>query len=267
MYPYLHEIFADKKGGTVFSCFSVWHFLYLAVIFGPILLSILHLRKKDRVYRQKAIKGALYTAFGLYIADLFLMPFAYGYIDMEKLPFHMCTLMCLLSFLSYRGVLFKQYRKQFALLGLVSNLIYVLYPAGVGWYQIHPLSYRAVQTLLFHGAMTAYGILTLALGDDKLTYKCSLQELPVIVAITLWAIIGNTLYNGTAGEYDHMFNWFFVVRDPFNMLPANIAPLIMPFVMILVIYAADLLIYSAYFAIKNAAVRNELPHFLTEYVQ
>ena len=255
MYPYLHEIFADKKGATVFACFGIWHFLYMAVIFGSILLAVLLLRNKDEKVRKKTIKGALYSAFGLYIADFFFMPLAYGYIDIEKLPFHMCTLMCLLSFLSYRGLLFIKYRKQFALLGLVSNLIYVIYPAGVGWYQIHPLSYRVVQTLLFHGAMTAYGILTLALGGDELTFKSSLQELSVIAVVTLWAILGNTLYNGAAGEYDHFFNWFFVVRDPFYILSADVAPYMMPFVMILVIYAADLLIYSAYFVIKNAAVR------------
>lgn len=255
MYPYLHELFADKKGAAVFSCFGIWHILYMAVIFGSILLAVLLLRNKDEKVRKKAIKGAIYSAFGLYIADFFFMPLAYGYIDIEKLPFHMCTLMCLLSFLSYRGILFRKYRKQFALLGLVSNLIYVIYPAGVGWYQIHPLSYRVVQTLLFHGAMTAYGILTLALGDEKLTFKSSLQELPVIAVVTLWAILGNTLYNGAAGEYDHFFNWFFVVRDPFYILPADVAPYMMPLVMILVIYAADLLIYSAYFVIKNAAVR------------
>ena len=227
----------------------------MAVIFGSILLTVLFLRNKGEKMRIKAVKWALYGAFWLYIADFFFMPLAYGYIDIEKLPFHMCTLMCLLSFLSVRGALFEKYRKQFALLGLVSNLIYVIYPAGVGWYQIHPFSYRVVQTLLFHGAMTAYGILTLALGDDKLTFKSSLQELPVIVVVTLWAILGNTLYNGAAGEYDHFFNWFFVVRDPFYILPEDIAPYIMPFIMILVIYAADLLIYGAYFAIKNAAVR------------
>ena len=251
MYPYLHEIFADRKGGVVFACFGIWHILYMAVIFGVILLAVLFLKRKEEKCRKKAILVALYLAFGLYMADFFLMPLAYGYIDIEKLPFHMCTLMCLLSFLSCRSVLFAKYRKQFALLGLVSNLIYVIYPAGVGWYQIHPLSYRVVQTLLFHGAMTAYGILTLALGQDKLTFKSSLQEIPVICEATLWAILGNTLYNGTAGEYNHMFNWFFVVRDPFYMLPAEIAPYVMPFVMIIVIYAADLLIYGAYFVIRK----------------
>ena len=255
MYPYLHEFFADRKSDTVFSCFGIWHILYMAVIFGSILITVLLLRKKDEKSRQRAVKGALYLAFGLYMADFFLMPLAYGYIDIEKLPFHMCTLMCLLSFLSYRGLVFSRHRKQFALLGLVSNLIYVIYPAGVGWYQIHPLSYRVLQTLLFHGAMTAYGILTLALGQDKLTFKSSLQELPVIAAVALWAILGNTLYNGMAGDYSHMFNWFFVVRDPFYILPADIAPFIMPFVMVVVIYTADLLIYGVYFALKKAANR------------
>jgi hypothetical protein len=227
----------------------------MAVIFGAILLAVLLMRNRAEKCRQKAIKAPLFLAFGLYMADFFLMPLAYGYIDIEKLPFHMCTLMCLLSFLSFRGVLFGRYRKQFALLGLVSNLIYVIYPAGVGWYQIHPLSYRVIQTLLFHGAMTAYGILTLALGEDRLSWRSSLQELPVIIAVTAWAILGNTVYNGTAGEYDHMFNWFFVVRDPFYILPADIAPFAMPFVMILVTYVADLLIYTAYFAIKKAGRR------------
>ena len=251
MYPYLHELFADRKGSTVFTCFGIWHILYMAVIFGGIGLTVILLRNKAEKTRYKAIRAALYLAFGLYMADFFLMPLAFGYIDLEKLPFHMCTLMCLLSFLSFRGVLFGRYRKQFALLGLVSNMIYVIYPAGVGWYQIHPLSYRVIQTLLFHGAMTAYGILTLALGNERLSWRSSLQELPVIIAVTAWAILGNTVYNGTAGEYDHMFNWFFVVRDPFYILPADIAPYVMPFVMILVIYVAYLLIYGAYFAIRK----------------
>lgn len=253
MYPYFHGIFADRTGGTVFSCFGIWHIAYLIVIFGSILLTIICLRKRAKGSRNKAIKIALHSAFGLYMADFFLMPLAYGYIDIEKLPFHMCTLMCLLSFLSYHSLLFARWRKQFAVLGLVSNLIYVLYPAGVGWYQIHPLSYRVVQTLLFHGSMTAYGVLTLALGDEELTIQGSLRELPVIVAVTLWAMVGNAVYNGAAGEYDHMFNWFFVLRDPFYLLPVEISLYIMPFVMVLTIYVADLIICFAYLAFKKAA--------------
>lgn len=251
MYPFLHEIFSDKKGGAIFSCFGIWHLLYMAVIFGAILALVLVFRKKDDQAKSRLIKAAIHVAFGLYIADFFLMPFAYGEIDLEKLPFHMCTAMCVLGFLSQHNAFASRYKRQFAMLGLVSNLIYVVYPAGIGWYQIHPLSCRAVQTLLFHGCMSAYGIFTLALGKTKLSWKDSRNELPVIIAMTLWAVLGNALYNGTAREYSHMFNWFFVIRDPFYILPESIAPFVMPFVMVIVIYVADLLVYSAYFGIKK----------------
>ena len=253
MYPILHQIFADHKGDVIFTCFGLWHLLYMALIFGVIVGCVFAFKKRSNDAKKKCIRVAAAIAFGLYIADFFLMPFAYGQIDLEKLPFHMCTLMCILCFLSCHGLLLPKCRKQFALLGLVSNLIYVIYPAGVGSYQIHPLSYRVVQTLLFHGSMSAYGIFTLALGEEKLTWKSSLQEVPVIAGMTLWALLGNTLYNGTAGEYSHMFNWFFVIRDPFYILPEQIAPYVMPFIMVIVIYTADLLVYGAYFGMKKLA--------------
>lgn len=251
MYSILHQIFADQKGSTVFFCFGIWHLIYMAVIFGTIILLAGLFQKKDQNAKNGLIKAAIHLAFGMYIADLFLMPFAYGEIDLEKLPFHMCTAMCVLSFMSHHNQLLSKYKQQFAMLGLVSNLIYVVYPAGVGWYQIHPLSYRVLQTLLFHGAMSAYGIFVLALGGGERSLKDCRKELPVIIAMTLWAILGNTLYNGTAGNYSHMFNWFFVIRDPFYILPENIAPYVMPFVMVVVIFVADLLIYAAYFGMRK----------------
>ena len=246
MYEILHRIFADQKAGAIFTCFGVWHILYMCLIVAGIVTAVCLLRHRSDEIRQRAQTTAIHLAFGLYILDFFLMPFAYGAIDLEKLPFHMCTAMCVLSFISTHHTKLRKFKFQFAVLGLVSNLIYVIYPAGVGWYQIHPLSYRTVQTLLFHGLMSAYGVFTLVFRKEKLRWRDSLKELVVIVMMTLWAILGNTLYNGTAGEYDHFFNWFFVVRDPFYILPASIAPYIMPFVMIAVIYVADLLVYAVW---------------------
>ena len=251
MYSILHQIFSDKKGSTIFSCFGIWHLIYMAAIFGSIILLAILFQKKDRSAKQGLIKATIHLAFGLYIADFFLMPFAYGQIDLEKLPFHMCTAMCVMAFLSHHHPALAKYQRQFAVLGLVSNLIYVVYPAGVGWYQIHPLSYRVVQTLVFHGVMSAYGIFWLSFDDAPLKWKDSKHDLAVILLMTLWAIIGNTLYNGTAGDYSHVFNWFFVIRDPFYILPERIAPYVMPFVMVIVIFAADLLIYAAYFGLKR----------------
>ncbi len=251
MYALIHKIFSDQTGGAVFQCFGIWHILYMLVIFCGIILAFSLLKNQKTEIRQRAVKFCSHLAFFLYILDFFLMPFAYGQIDIEKLPFHMCTAMCVLSFVSWHHPRLGGWKRTFALLGLVSNIIYVVYPAGVGWYQIHPLSYRTVQTLMFHGIMTAYGILFLAFDQDPLHWEDCRKDLLGIVVMTLWALLGNTLYNGAAGEYSHFFNWFFVVRDPFYLLPQTIAPYLMPFVMVLVIFVADLLVYSIYFIIKK----------------
>ncbi len=251
MYELLHELLSDKKGGITFSCFGIWHLLYLFSIFGLIVFIFLRLRNKSDAAKQCAINRSIALAFGLYIADFFLMPFAYGEIDLEKLPFHVCTTMCVMCFLSRRHPFLGKFKLQFALLGLISNLIYVFYPAGVMWYRIHPLSYRVLQTILFHGSMSAYGLFVLAFDDVKLEWKKCHRELITIIAMVLWALLGNTLYNGTVGDYSHFFNWSFVVRDPFYLLPEKIAPYIMPFVIVIILFVAVLLVYWVYFGIKK----------------
>ena len=257
MYAHLSNLLSDHKGGITFSCFGLWHWLYLLVIFGAILFVMFRWKDKDTYAKQRLINRTVRCVFGLYIADFFLMPFAYGEIDLEKLPFHACTAMCVLCFLSRHNRFLAKFKTSFALLGLVSNLIYVVYPAGVGWYQIHPLSYRVVQTLLFHGLMTAYGLFVLAFDDVSLEWKHCRRDLILLVFMTAWAILGNTLYNGTYGEYSHHFNWFFVTRDPFYLLPEAIAPYIMPFVMILVMFVAELLVYLVYFGFRKRKQTSE----------
>ncbi len=255
MYEVLSDLLSDKKGGIIFSCFGVWHWLYMIIIFGTIVL-VFFLLKKKNIEKKRVVDLSINCAFGLYLADFFLMPFAYGEIDLEKLPFHICTAMCVMCFLSRRNQFLGNFKLQFALLGLISNLIYVIYPAGVGWYQIHPLSYRVVQTLLFHGSMTAHGLFVLAFDDVKLEWKKCGKDLLAISVMVLWALLGNTLYNGTYGGDTHFFNWCFVVRDPFYLLPENIAPYIMPFVVVLVTFVADLLVYSVYFAVRKLSGRD-----------
>ena len=78
-----------------------------------------------------------------------------------------------------------------------------------------------------------------------------MQTLPVIAAMTLWAMLGNWLYNGSAGDYDHFFNWFFVVQDPFYLLPASVAPYVMPFVMVAVMAAAAGLVFLGWSLVQK----------------
>ena len=248
MYQILQNLLSDKKGSVTFSCFGLWHILYLAGILGAILTVTLLLKNKSQDTKRRAADAALYTAFGLYMADLFLMPFAYGEIDLEKLPFHVCTAMCLCCVLSRRNAFFSQFKNQFVLLGLLSNLIYVIYPAGVGWYGVHPLCYRVWQTLLYHGAMTAFGIFSLGFREVKLEWKKCPRDLALLGVMTAWALLGNTLYNGLN---DRFFNWFFVVRDPFYILPAEVAPFITPFLMVAVMFAGEMLIYAVCFGCRQ----------------
>ena len=179
------------------------------------------------------------------------MPFSYQSIDIEKLPFHICTVSCVLCFLSRHNNFFNKYKNIFVILGLIGNFIYVIYPAGVMWYQVHPLSYRVIQTLLYHGVMVSYSIFTLAFEKPTLEYKKSYKDLTVISLLVVWALLGNYLYNGTYKDYDHFFNWLFVVRDPFYILPLEISRFIMPFVILLLLYSLDLLVYFIYNKVRG----------------
>lgn len=259
IYEQLHGLLQDQKGGVIFTCLGLWHWLYMLVIFGAIFAIWWFARNQDEKTKHRVANGAISCAFALYMLDFFLMPFAYGEIDIDKLPFHMCTAMCILSFFARRSEFLGKFRTTFALLGLISNLIYVVYPAGIAWHQVHPLSYRAVQTLLFHGAMLAYGIFVLALETKELPWEHCQKELAVIAGITVWALLGNLLYSGNVGDYVHAFNWFFVQQDPFGMLPAQVAQWVMPFAMMLTFFVADLLIYCVYHGLKKVAAQKVRP--------
>ena len=158
-----------------------------------------------------------------------------------------CTVSCVLCFLSRHNKFFNKYKLQFAVIGLIGNIIYVIYPAGIGWYQITPYSYRVIQTLLYHGLMTLYGVLTLAYDDEELKWKNCYKELIVIVLLVLWAMLGNAVYNSDL----RIYNWFFVIQDPFYILPKGIACFVMPFIIAITIFIGNILVYLSYFGIRK----------------
>ncbi len=146
---------------------------------------------------------------------------------------------------------------RFALLGFVSNLVYFVYPAGVMWHAVHPLSYRVIQTLMFHGIMMAYGFLAVAFDEEGLPFRKCPADLLTVTLMTAWASLGNLLYRGEAGKYSNDFNWFFTESDPFGIVPSEIAPYIMPFVVIAAFFAVEMLIYLIYNLIKAPRRRRE----------
>lgn len=239
MYLVLRKLLADQTGGLIFKCFDLWHIFFIFFFFGIAALVCLRLKNQDGQQRRKTTNAIIAVALGLYIADFFLMPFAYGVINIDKLPFHVCTTMCVMCFWSRYSAFWGRFRLQFAMLSFLSNLTYLIYPAGMMWLNIHPLSYRVVQTLLFHGVMMVYGLLVLVYERQEFSWKKIYKDFGVVVAMTLWARLGNALYNSSKMVY----NWFFVVQDPFGLFPERIAPYIMPFFNIALFFAAELLVY------------------------
>ena len=256
LYEWLCGLLSDKKGGEIFTCFGGWHLSYvLFTVVVSALVLILMIRKSDEK-RLKAAGVFIDLSMGLYIADFFLMPFAYGEIDVEKLPFHICTAMCVMCFLSRHIRALEKYRVHFALLGFISNLVYLIYPAGVMWHAVAPLCYRVIQTLLFHSLMTVYGFLTVCFEAKRMSIRFCPRDLFVLVGMTAWALLGNYAYNGIGGR---TINWFFVVADPFGVLDARVAPIVMPFLNIVLFFAAELAVYGIIHALRTLRNKERRP--------
>jgi len=249
MYAFFAELLSDKKSGTIFQCFGPAHLAFVFLFTGLAACLYFGIRHRRADTIKKTVSGVLNWAVGLYIADIFLMPLAYGEIDVEKLPFHVCTAMCVACFLSRHTRFFGKYKLQFATLGFVSNLVYLIYPAGVMWHGVHPQSYRVVQTLSFHGIMMVYGFLVLCFEKDGFSWKRIYRDGAVIIGMTAWAILGNLLYNSEARTY----NWFFVVQDPFGMFPQSVAPFVMPIVNIVLFFVVEILVYLFFMGLRKRA--------------
>ena len=262
LYPVLHKLLEDKEGGTVFTCFSLWHWVYILFVLAVVTTIILTLRGKKQMVKNRVLSILTLIPFALYMADFFLMPLAYGIIDVDKLPFHACTSMSILCFVSTHAPFLKKLRVHFALLGFISNLIYVVYPSGVMAYEIAPFSYRVIQTMLFHSCMIVSCFSVLLFDRHPLQIKHCYRDLGVLGGMTVWASLGNLFSSGAAEDYNHNFNWFFVRQDPLNLIPEPIAPYVAPIVNVAVFFAIEIIIYLILRAIKHQKIEAQQSHQL-----
>ena len=265
MYELLRNLLSDKNTGAfTFSAFSLCHILYLLLIIGGIVLVMYLFKNKSQEAKNKLINFTAILALCIYIADFFLMPFSYGYIDIDKLPFHICTSMSIMCVLSRRTKFLEKFKTAFTIMGLVGAMMYLVYPAGVA--EADGYSYRIVQTVLYHGLMVAQGVFAIAYKDLDLSWKSAKYDLFAILGLTIWAMIGNTLYSGVVTEtcgcvegctnmitvYDHDFNWFFVKHDALYILPDDTDIYFAPFIMIFAIFGMCALI--RFISIKLLAI-------------
>ena len=263
----MNEIFryllGDRATGTFsFGPFTLCHIIYLVLTAVIISLTIYLYRNKSQEAKQKLVERTITIAFSLYMLDLFLMPLAYGHIDIYKLPFHICTAMSIMCMLSRFNKRFAKFNTAFTIMGLVGALMYITYPAGVtdgNGNFFDGYCYRIVQTVIYHGLMIAYGVFSIAFKEIKLDLKWkSLKfDLIGIASLAVIAFIANHVYT-TSNEIrvcdctpDCMevivtqgieYNWFFVKHDALYIIPDDIDIYFTPFAMVAVIFGMCTLI-------------------------
>lgn len=197
--------------GIKITPFSISHIVYLVLIFGGTALAWWLLRNKSLQVKDKALRFLAYALVLSYLSDFFVHEFVYDGLNMDKLPFHICTVLCPLAAIAQFNRKGYKILEPVAVLSVLAPLMYLCYPASVG--DGEPWCYQAVQTMFYHGVLLSWGVLNLALGKVKLQWSHCWKCAVLLIAITLWAKLGNILL---------LHNWFFLEEDAFYIgLVAN----------------------------------------------
>lgn len=229
--------------GISITPFSIAHIVYLVLIFGSIIVGWLTFRNKTAEKKEKLLRFLAYALVISYISDFFFHEFVYGGLNTDKLPFHICTVLCPLACFAQFNRNGYKFKEPVVILSVLAPMMYLCFPASVG--SGEPWCYQAVQTMFFHGVLMAWGILNIALGEVNPNIRKCWTSGVLLVGITLWAKLGNILM-------DH--NWFFLEEDAFyiglvegGILPKWSLMIINP----IVFFLAVLAVYGACYAIRG----------------
>ena len=226
--------------GIQITPFSPAHIVYIVLIFGGTAAAWLVLRKKSAQTKEKFLRLLAYGLVASYLSDFFCHEFVYGGLNTDKLPFHICTVLCPLVAISQFNRKGSKIAEPVAMLAALSPMMYLCYPASVGTGE--PWCYQAVQTMFYHGVLMAWGVLSMALGAVKPDMKHIWKSGLLLVCITLWAKLGNILM-------EH--NWFFLEEDAFyiglvgnGIIPSWVLMIVNPVVFFLAVLATYGVVYA-----------------------
>lgn len=231
--------------GITITAFSIPHIVYFVLIVGGITACWLLTRNKSPEAKEKVLRFLAYALALSYLSDFFVHEFVYGGLNTDKLPFHLCTVLCPLVAIAQFNRNGHKIAEPVAILAILAPAMYLCYPASIG--DGEPWCYQAVQTMFYHGVLLAWGVLSIALGAIKPHIRRSWRSGVALVGITLWAKLGNILM-------EH--NWFFLEEDALyiGLVEQGIIPkwslmIINP----VVFFLAVLLIYGVIHAIRAFA--------------
>ena len=246
----IHLLRTPDESPIEIALFSVWHILYVVLIFGATLFLCLFFQKRSETAQKRLTDVLAILPVSLYALDYLAMPLAYGEISIDKLPFHFCTMLSLLilpiHFGSGRAVAF--WREPITVLALVTSMMYLCYPgSAIG--DVTPFCYHVIQTFLFHGCVFAYGVLSLSTGKVLLSWKHLWRCALLILLFIAWASFGNAAYSSEA----HHFDWCFISGSTFPFIPSPL----MPLVVLGAVFGLCAAIYAIYFGCRAFSKRKK----------
>ena len=239
MKEFITWLLSENNSSLEIGLFDIWHIMYLTVILGGSVLLALVYNKKSAEARTKVLQLFACLTIGLYVADFFLMPLSdsYNRISIDKLPFHVCTLMGVFVPFAQFNQKFAKIKHVIVSLAVSSSLMWMSYPGSALGGQ-PPFSYIIFQTFMYHGFLFCWGFLNLALGVVTLNFRKIWKEFIAVLLILGWAAIGNAVYPDQ--------NWFFIKYSIFPFLPDKI----MPPVVVFCVFGTCFVVYCAYYGIR-----------------
>lgn len=230
--------------GITVTPFSLAHIVYLVLILGGIIAVWSVYRNKSGEAAEKLLRFLAYALVISYLSDFFVHEFVYGGLNTDKLPFHICTVLCPLAAIAQFNRNGNKIKEPVAMLAVLAPLMYLCYPANIG--SGEPWCYQTVQTMFYHGVLLAWGILSISLGAVKPDIRNIWKSALLLICITLWAKLGNILM-------EH--NWFFLEEDAFyiglvedGLIPKWLLMVVNPAVFLLAVLA----VYGVCYALRNA---------------
>lgn len=238
--------------------FTLWHFIYVFLFAAPIVLASIFLRKRSDKTKKILLDVLSIVVFGLYVFDLFVRPISKlegdfaqsiaAYLD--KLPFHICTVMAPLCLFAQYSKKFTKIKEPLIILGIVGPLMYLVYPSGV-FGDAFPFCYNTFQTMLYHGVLIAWSILNVTLGQTKISIKRGSYQFAIcVIAVSAWALFGNIVYSDMSTVQtwvDTGYDWFFQKSGAFYIAEGELwYAILAPIAVAIAVYLVGLLVYGVY---------------------
>ena len=249
------EIFQYIPRKTEVPLWGWQHCLYVILILAAVVtLSIVFVNKSEKT-KNRVLNITAILVIAVYVFDFFVQPFwNNGNIAINKLPFHLCTLVgVLIPFVNFAGAL-KFARQTVAVWAILAPLAFVLFPLNYINRAVAPYSYPIIQTFLFHGLEIFWGVFMLVSKKVVLRWRDIWQPIAGLLPAAAWATIGQELYYpGERGE-----NFMFLRTDISAYAPQWMwvpALLIAASIAIALFY----LIYWLVIKIKNKPKSKQLP--------